>query len=915
MKKFHLSVGCAAALIGTVVVGCGGGGGSIDAPLDGDALDAGASDSGTKDTTAKSFAVGGTVTGLLGTGMVLQNNGADDITVNANGTFVFSTKVVSGRPFAVTVKNQPTAPSQTCTVSGATGTVATANVTTVVVKCATATFTVGGTVTGLAGAGLVLQNGTDEITIGDNGSFAFPKAVASETAYAVTVKAQPTNLSQTCTVTNGDGKVAAADVKSVAVACVTSKFTVGGTVTGMVGSGLVLQNNGAGDLAVAEDGTFTFAAPQDDGSAFAVTVLADPTDPEQTCLVTGGTGELAGGNVSSVTVNCSTKKYAVGGTITGLAGTGLVLQNNAGDDLPVNANGTFAFATPIEDLAAYAVTVKTDPTNAWQTCTVTSGSGNVAQAAITDVSVTCTTNTYAVGGTISGLDGSGLVLQNSAGDDLAISENGAFTFPTAVASGSGYLVSVKTQPSDKSQTCTVTSGTGTMAGADVTNVSVACVTNKYTVGGSVTGIADGNRVVLQNDGGDDLTVDDNGGFAFQTAIESGTSYAVTVKTQPTSPNQTCVVTGGTGTVAAGNVETVSVNCTTNTYTAGGTVSGLDGTGLVLTSNGADLAVNANGSFAFPAQADGTGYAVTVKTQPTAKSQTCTVTSGTGTIAGANVTSVEVACVTNTYTVGGTVSGLTASGLVLTNNGGNDLAVASGATSFTFTTSLASGSAYAVAVKTPPPEHVCAVSDGSGTVVNGDVSGVKVTCTTFTNASFEDDWAGWTLTRTNSPTYNGATIRTSGTTLATGDSVHDYISNASHTITYTSSALPATHTALSEGDGTKIGLLFVSNGSSEVRATRDVLIPTGAKKLSVNTQYSSGAALHATQTASVQLLNTSTSAVLGTVWQVTTGSPQSAPMATRSFDVSALAGTTVRVQLRVDATSYPLYAAFDQFTIE
>ncbi|MFZ0500416.1 MAG: hypothetical protein WAM52_14895, partial [Steroidobacteraceae bacterium] len=48
----------------------------------------------------------------------------------------------------------------------------------------------------------------------------------------------------------------------------------------------------------------------------------------------------------------------------------------------------------------------------------------------------------------------------------------------------------------------------------------------------------------------------------------------------------------------------------------------------------------------------------------------------------------------TYTIGGTVSGLSASGLTLENNGGDTLTVASGATTFTFSTALASGAAYA-----------------------------------------------------------------------------------------------------------------------------------------------------------------------------------------------------------------------------
>ncbi len=80
----------------------------------------------------------------------------------------------------------------------------------------------------------------------------------------------------------------------------------------------------------------------------------------------------------------------------------------------------------------------------------------------------------------------------------------------------------------------------------------------------------------------------------------------------------------------------------------------------------------------------------------------------------------------TYTVGGTVSGLTATGLVLTDNGGNALTVASGSSTFTFTQALQSGAAYAVAVSAQPTGETCAVGSGSGTV-SGNVTTVTVTC--------------------------------------------------------------------------------------------------------------------------------------------------------------------------------------------
>jgi M6 family metalloprotease-like protein len=84
------------------------------------------------------------------------------------------------------------------------------------------------------------------------------------------------------------------------------------------------------------------------------------------------------------------------------------------------------------------------------------------------------TTPFSIGGTVSGLEGSGLVLQNNAGDDLAIDSDGSFTFATPQSDGSDYAVTVMTQPSDPSQTCIVSDGSGTVDGADVITVAVTC---------------------------------------------------------------------------------------------------------------------------------------------------------------------------------------------------------------------------------------------------------------------------------------------------------------------------------------------------------------------------------------------------------------------------------------------------------
>src|SRR3954468_14814137 len=84
---------------------------------------------------------------------------------------------------------------------------------------------------------------------------------------------------------------------------------------------------------------------------------------------------------------------------------------------------------------------------------------------------------YTVGGTVSGLSGSGLVLQDNGGDELALSSDGSFTFETSVASGAKFDVTVKTQPANPPQTCVASNASGTIGSANVTNVALTCTKN------------------------------------------------------------------------------------------------------------------------------------------------------------------------------------------------------------------------------------------------------------------------------------------------------------------------------------------------------------------------------------------------------------------------------------------------------
>ncbi|MCC6302285.1 MAG: DUF11 domain-containing protein [Gammaproteobacteria bacterium] len=330
----------------------------------------------------------------------------------------------------------------------------------------------------------------------------------------------------------------------------------------------------------------------------------------------------------------SDPSYAIGGTVSGLDGT-VELQNNGANNRALSSDGAFSFVKKLKKGDAYQVTVLTQP--AEQTCTVSNGSGTVGDADVGNVAITCVDRPrFTVGGTVSDLTGA-LGLRNNGGNDLTVSASGGFTFTATVLDGGDYDVTVQTQPAG--QICTVSNGSGTVDGANVTDVAVSCVST-HTVGGTISGLSVPGTVELRNNGGDNLTRSANGGFTFATVLTEGSSYAVSVLTQPAG--QTCTVSNGSGTVGTANISDVTVTCVNN-YTVGGTVTGLTGTVVLQNNGGDDLNRAADGNFTFAtALVDGSAYDVTVLDQPAG--QFCTVSNGAGSLSGANVTAVTVECV-------------------------------------------------------------------------------------------------------------------------------------------------------------------------------------------------------------------------------------------------------------------------------
>ena len=124
MNSINLMKRASPIAIACMLVACGGGGG-------------GGSDSGTTNpptTPNQGFVIGGSLTGLgASKTLVLQNNGGDDLRMQANGTFTFNKVVAQGGDYVVSIASQPA--GQTCKLSNGSGKAA-ADVSNVSVACA-----------------------------------------------------------------------------------------------------------------------------------------------------------------------------------------------------------------------------------------------------------------------------------------------------------------------------------------------------------------------------------------------------------------------------------------------------------------------------------------------------------------------------------------------------------------------------------------------------------------------------------------------------------------------------------------------------------------------------------------------------------------------------------------------------------
>ncbi len=634
------------------------------------------------------YSIGGTVSGLNGT-VTLQDNGGDTLSVTASGSFTFARQLTQGAAYTVTVSVNPA--GQVCTVGSGSGTVGIANVTNVAVTCLSgvpdtfvrANGSLGAGWTDMTSGGLTISAqaaaGTSSGTVGDirtgesYNSDQFSSVVLTSTQPAGGGWIGPSVRSQSGGASDyagfyywnfGTPELMVFRRLNDSWTQLGSSYSVSALPAGTVlelaaaGTSLTLYLNGV-PVITATDSSLSGGAPG---------VMATGT-----AAVTDWVGGNMDGTMPGAASVTSATMYTIGGSVSGLSGT-VILQDNNSDAMSMSASGAFTFATPLTTGTDYSVTVTDSPSG--QACTVADGSGTVAAANVTSVAVTCAASSTTPSGASSASDN----FQEPTGSlssNWTPTTDGGLTIDDGTAVGqlsgnSGDYWTADTFTSDQYSQVTLSStqltGTewiGPTVRAQGSNSGQSAYVGIYfwnngspelmlflrddgsweELGNaySVSALPAGTVLGLQA-AGSSLSLTLNG-TAVITATDS-TLAGGAPGLMTNGPAEAAAWAGGSGTQPSGSGNEGSADNGGSTsgsaYSVGGTASGLTGT-VTLLDNGTDtVSVAANGSFTFPTQlVTGAAYDVTVDLSP--PGQVCSVASGTGTVAEADLTSVAVSC--------------------------------------------------------------------------------------------------------------------------------------------------------------------------------------------------------------------------------------------------------------------------------
>jgi hypothetical protein len=383
---------------------------------------------------APAYTVGGTVSGLTGSGLVLRDNGGDDLGVTANGPFTFTTHLAAAAAYSVTVYAQPSSPAQTCVAANGSGTMPAGDITTVAVACTTdgppapTPFVV-----------------SSPVPLPPSAAAGVARA-GSANATVVYVSLPPGAISDGRTATLQDGRVgsgASATIVDGGFDPVPLVANVGDTLAIHVQVG-----GGAGIV------SYTCVVPED---APPIVVRTSPPPHKRDVPLNASMVVVFSQPINPATL--TTGSVQLWQSATPVAGS-VQLSDAFGLRAEFRPDALLAGNTDYRLVVSQSIT---------------DASGHPLDSAVT---VTFTTGTqaplFSIGGTVSGLMGAGLVLRLSTGENLPVTGDGPITFATTLASGAAYSVTVATLPSSPAQLCVVAGGAGNVESANVTDIAISC---------------------------------------------------------------------------------------------------------------------------------------------------------------------------------------------------------------------------------------------------------------------------------------------------------------------------------------------------------------------------------------------------------------------------------------------------------
>ena len=441
-----------------------------------------------------------------GSGLTLRNARAPGATplVAVPGVQVLTAEIPIGRRYDVQVMTDASGDDVSCRVVNGSGAMPSGGAS-VDVVCDTA-YAVGGSLSGASGpVGIVLELddpatpgplriglAREASTLSENGPFSFSNTALPGTPYAVRLVGSPAG--QRCTLENATGVVGSADVNNVQIDCLDiAPRALSFNVNGLDGEGLVVVEQSSGrQVEVMADGEHRFDGDFFEGATYGLVVSQQPTNPGQACTVTSdGSGVMPDADTLAGTISCVVlPTYPVQLDISGLAGHNLrlLLTSTAGAetlDVPQPSNTdivTVGFGTLLVEGDTYDITVATQPTLPDQVCRVIAGDGTVEDEAPDGILILCdsstTIETHRVGGTVTGLTGTGLQVRlNNGAQTLRLSpapDGSPWSFDFPVGNLSSYQVDIAQQPSNPRQACELLSDTGLVSGGVVDNIHISC---------------------------------------------------------------------------------------------------------------------------------------------------------------------------------------------------------------------------------------------------------------------------------------------------------------------------------------------------------------------------------------------------------------------------------------------------------